>query len=38
MDGGLSYDLHDVKAFPVLVKDANVKRRVTCWLRDDAYN
>ena len=31
-------DVHDVKAFPGLVKEANEKRRITCWLGDGAYD
>ena len=31
-------DVHDVKAFPGLVKEANEKRRIACWLGDGAYD
>ena len=31
-------DVYDVKAFPGLVKEANKKRRIACWLGDDAYD
>ena len=31
-------DMHDVKAFPGLVKEANEKRRIACWLGDGAYD
>jgi hypothetical protein len=27
-------DVHDIKAFPGLVKEANEKRRIACWLRE----
>ena len=31
-------DMHDVKAFPGLVKEAKEKRRIACWLGDGAYD
>ena len=31
-------DVHDVKAFPGLVKEANEKRWIACWLGDGAYD
>jgi len=31
-------DVHDVKAFPGLVKEANEKRRIARWLGDGAYD
>ncbi len=31
-------DVHDVKAFSGLVKEANEKRRIACWLGDGAYD
>ena len=31
-------DVHDVKAFPGLVKEAKEKRRIACWLGDGAYD
>lgn len=31
-------DVHDVKAFPGLVEEAEKRRRVACWLGDGAYD
>lgn len=31
-------DMHDVKAFPGLVEEAEKRRRVACWLGDGAYD
>ncbi len=31
-------DVHDVKAFLGLVKEANERRRIACWLGDGAYD
>ena len=31
-------DVHDVKAFPGLVKEANEGRWIACWLGDGAYD
>ncbi len=31
-------DVHDVKAFPGLLKKAEEKRRIACWLGDGAYD
>jgi len=31
-------DVHDVKAFPGLVKEADEKRGIACWLGDGAYD
>ena len=31
-------DMHDVKAFPGLVKEAEERRRIACWLGDGAYD
>jgi len=31
-------DIHDVKAFPGLVREAEEKRRIACWLGDGAYD
>ena len=31
-------DVHDVKAFPGLVEEAEKRRRIACWLGDGAYD
>ncbi len=31
-------DVHDVKAFPGLVEEAEKRRRISCWLGDGAYD
>jgi hypothetical protein len=31
-------DMHNAKAFPGLLKEAEEKRRITCWLGDSAYD
>ena len=35
---GSTDDVHDVKAFPGLVKEAKEKRRIACWLGDGVYD